>query len=240
MSFPSQLSHRDLPIRLPTSSLPSNVTALSQPQSQSQFQSQPQPTQPQFHSQPQSGSQQVTINAMQTLTDPVVQSVHVPHHHPTSSRSLVSSVRGQSQDSLSISSTHGLCKNQLVEFPERQSPIFENPGVESSNFSEMSVRTADNLFLQSQSQAPTHSTYTGSSLSTALARRHGLFHNNDHDSSSDSDDADSDPSSDPPPSDHNDEQDEKLLSLEIWNWPTLLISGCMFDVYGSLSKPIPS
>ena len=152
MSFPSQLSHRDLPIHLPTSSLPSSVTAMSQPQSQSQFQSQPQPTQPQHQSQlqshPQSDSQQVTIVAMQTLTDPMVQSVNVPHQNSISSCSIVSSVRGPShQDSLSISSTQGLCKIQLVELPERQSPIFENSGVESPNFSEMSrlqnVRTAD-------------------------------------------------------------------------------------------------
>ena len=124
MSFPSQLSHRDLPIRLPTSSLPSNVTALSQPQSQSQFQSQPQPTQPQHQSQlqshPQSDSQQVTIVAMQTLTDPMVQSVNVPHQNSISSCSIVSSVRGLShQESSSVSSTQGLCKIQLVELPER-------------------------------------------------------------------------------------------------------------------------
>ena len=141
MSFPFQPSHRDLLIRFSTSSWPSSVTAMSQPQSQSQFQpqSQPQPIQPQHqsqsqpHSQPQPDSQHITIVAMQTLTDQMVQSVYVPHHHSISSRSLVSSVRGQShQDSLSISSTHGLSPNQL---PERQSPIFENSGIESPIFS---------------------------------------------------------------------------------------------------------
>jgi len=99
----------------------------------------------------------------------------------------------------SISSTHGLFQNQNLEItsviiPECQSPIFENSGLESPNFAEMSrpqqVRTDDHLFLQSQGQALTHSIDYDSALSTAsapfvttaptyiTARRKGLFHNN--------------------------------------------------------------
>ena len=80
-----------------------------------------------------------------------------------------------------------------VQLPERQSPIFENSGLISPNFAEMSrpqqVRTDDHLFLQSQGQALTHSTAYDSALSTAsapvvttaptvyiTARRQGLFH----------------------------------------------------------------
>ena len=85
----------------------------------------------------------------------LVQSVHVQQHqHSISSRSLVPSVRVQSHQD-SISSTHGLFQNQNMEIasvtiPEHQSPIFENSGLESPNFAEMSrpqqVRTDDHLF----------------------------------------------------------------------------------------------
>ena len=104
------------------------------------------------------------------------------------------------------------------------------------------VRTDAHLFLLSQGQALTHSTHYVSSLSTAsasvvytaptfiTARRQGLFHNND------SDDADSDPYSDQHPSDYdkgrspvNVKGEAHLMFSEIWNWPSLLISGCMHD-----------
>ena len=127
----------------------------------------------------------------------LVQSVHVQQHqHSVSSRSLVPSVHIQSHQD-SISSTHGLFQTRNLEIasvtiPERQSPIFENSGLESPNFAEMSrpqqVRTDDHLFLQSQGQALTHSTDYDSALYTAsapvvttaptyiTARRQGLFH----------------------------------------------------------------
>jgi hypothetical protein len=165
----------------------------------------------------------------------LVKSVHVQQHQNSiSSRPLYrQSIFNSHQDSKS--STHGLFQNQnleitSVQLPERQSPIFENSGLESPNFAEMSrpqqVRTDDHLFLQSQGQALTHSTDYVSALSTAsasvvttaptyiTARRQGLFHNNGQDSSSDSDDADSDPYSDPHPSDYDDEEEALLMSRE--------------------------
>jgi hypothetical protein len=256
MSFPSQSSHHDMPRRFLTSSLPTSVPAmsLSQSQSQSQPQSQLQPIQPQPqfqsqpHSQPPTDSQHVTTVVMPTVTDRMVQSVHIPPqsvHVPSqqslSSRSLVSPPD-------SVSTNHGLYQNHGVTLSERQGPIFENPGSKSPIFSDMSrsrqVRTADQLFLQNQGHALMHSDHTAPVVPTAstdiTARRQGLFHQHGSDPSSESDDADSDPSSDSPPPDRTDEQAKQLLFLEIWNWPTLLISGCMYDVYGSLSKPLPS
>jgi hypothetical protein len=118
-------------------------------------------------------------------------SAHHHHFSPLYSQSMFNSIRIQfyrvhlyrqsifnsHQDS--ISSTHGSFQNQNLEIasvkiPERQSPIFENSGLISPNFAEMSrpqqVRTDDHLFLQSQGQALTHSTHY------AIMFQHYLLH----------------------------------------------------------------